>query len=281
MNQHGRRLLFIDGYPSSAHTGAPPSSASIGLRISASRAIRSELTTMGYEIGRSTSYMPRRRPRSAIRARSEWIFDTYGAILECLSTDPPDLIFLFHAFQAFPAEILRTLCDLELRVPLIGYTHGSHWDHTDLFRHDRYPGLEFADLGNLYAMDRVFVASRYMKQTLHDNIEALNSDLAAVIDDKIRIVGLPIDIHAIDASMISSRLPRTSIVYNDAPIASNDPARFLQAIADGPRRPDVDLPFTRKLPSHGPVRARALALGSQYPGRLHFGDDLPIDDYYQ
>jgi hypothetical protein len=88
-----------------------------------------------------------------MRVRSQWILDTYGAILECLSTDDPDLIFLFHAFQAFPAEILRTLCDLQLRVPLIGYTHGSHWDYTDLFRHDRYPGLEFADLGNLYAMD--------------------------------------------------------------------------------------------------------------------------------
>ncbi len=281
MRQHGRRLLFIDGYTSSAHTGAPPSSDSIGYGITASRAIRSELKTMGYEIARSTSYMPRRRPGSAIRARSEWIFDTYGAILECLSTDDPDLIFLFHAFQAFPAEILRTLFDLELRVPLIGYTHGSHWDHTDLFRHDRYPGLEFADLGNLYAMDRVFVASRYMKQTLHDNIEALNSDLAAVIDDKIRIVGLPIDIHAIDASRTSRRFPRTSIVYNHAPIASKDPALFLEAITEVLRSRDVDVLFTRKLPSHGPVRARALALGSQYPGRLHFGDDLPIDDYYQ
>jgi glycosyltransferase involved in cell wall biosynthesis len=281
MSQQRRRLLYIDGYTSPAHTSAPPSSDSIGYGITASRAIRSELKAMGYEIARSTSYMPRRGPGSATQARSQWILDTYGAILECLSTDDPDLIFLFHAFQAFPAEILRTLCDLELRVPLIGYTHGSHWDYTDLFRRDRYPGLEFADLGNLYAMDRVLVTSRYMKQTLHDNIEALNPDLAAVIDDKIRIVGLPIDIHAIDASRTSRRFPRTSIVYNHALIASKDPALFLEAITEVLRSRDVDVLFTRRLPSHGPVRAHALALGIQYPGRLHFGDDLSIDDYYQ
>jgi glycosyltransferase involved in cell wall biosynthesis len=281
MSQQGRRILYIDGYTSSADTSAPPSSDSIGYGITASRVIRCELETMGYEIARSSSYMPRRKPRSAIPTRSQWIFDAYSAVLKCVSTDAPDLIFFFHAFQAFPTEVLRTLFDLELRVPLMGYTHGSHWDYTDLFRRDRYPGLEFADLANLCAMDRVFVTSRYMKQTLHENINAFNSDLAAVIDDKVRIVGLPIDIRAIEASRTTQRFPRTSIVYNHAPIASKDPALFLEAITEVLRSREVDVLFTRRLPSHGPVRAHALALGSQYPGRLHFGDDLSIDDYYQ
>ena len=281
MSQQNRRILYVDGYTSSADTIVPPSSDSIGYGITASRAIRNELTAMGHEITRSASYMPRRKHGSAIRARSQWTFDTYSAILECLCTSDPEIVFVFHAFQAFPAEILRTLFDLELRVPLIGYTHGSHWDYTDLFRHDRYPGLEFADLGNLSAMDRVLVTSRYMKQTLHDNIDALNPDLAAVIDDKVRIVGLPIDIGAIDASRTSRRFPRTSIVFNHAPIASKDPGLFLEAIAEVLRSREVDVLFTRKLPSDGPVRAQALTLGSQYPGRLHFGEDLPTSDYYQ
>src|SRR6266849_1325533 len=281
MNQHARRVLYVESYTSSPATAVVPSSDSIGYGITASRAIRDKLKALGYDIIRSSAYMPRRKAPSGTLARSEWILLTYSAVLNCLSTNTPDLVFCFHSFQVFPAEIRRTLLDLDLRIPLIGYTHGSHWDPTDLFRYDRYPGLEFADLGNLYAMDRVLVTSRYMKQTLHYNIEALNSDLAAVIDDKIRIVGLPIDIRAIEASRTSRRFPRTSIVYNHAPIASKDPALFLEAITEVLRSRDVDVLFTRKLPSHGPVRARALALGSQYPGRLHFGDDLPIDDYYQ
>ncbi len=281
MNQHTRRVLYVESYTSPPATVVVPSSDSIGYGITASRAIRDKLKAMGYDIIRSSAYMPRRKAPSGTLARSEWILLTYSAVLNCLSTNTPDLVFCFHAFQAFPAEIRRTLLDLDLRIPLIGYTHGSHWDPTDLFRYDRYPGLEFADLGNLYAMDRVLVTSRYMRKALQDNIGALNSDLATLISSKVRVVGLPIDMDTIDEYRTARRFPRVSIVYNHSPISAKDPMLFLDAITEVLRTHDADIMFTRKLPSHGPLRARALALDSRYPGRFHFGEDLPITDYYQ
>ena len=281
MNQHARRVLYVESYTSSPATAVVPSSDSIGYGITASRAIRDKLKALGYDIIRSSAYMPRRKAPSGTLARSEWILLTYSAVLNCLSTNTPDLVFCFHSFQVFPAEIRRTLLDLDLRIPLIGYTHGSHWDPTDLFRYDRYPGLEFADLGNLYAMDRVLVTSRYMSKTLQDNIGALNSDLATLISRKVRVVGLPIDMDTIDKYRTARRFPRVSIIYNHSPISAKDPALFLDAITEVLRTHDADIMFTRKLPSHGPLRARALALDSRYPGRFHFGEDLPITDYYQ
>jgi glycosyltransferase involved in cell wall biosynthesis len=281
MSLHGRRVLYVESYTSSPNTIVEPSSDSIGYGITASRAIRDKLQAMGHDIIRSSAYMPRPKARSGALARSEWILLTYSAVLNCLSTNTPDLVFCFHAFQAFPAEIRRTLLDLNLRIPLIGYTHGSHWDLTDLFRHDRYPGLEFADLGNLYAMDRILVTSQYMRQTLHDNIGALNADLATLISSKVRVVGLPIDIETIEQYRTEQRFPRVSIIYNHAPISAKDPMLFLDAITEVLRTHDVDILFTRKLPSHGPLRSRALTLNSRYPGRLHFGEDLPISDYYR
>lgn len=227
------------------------------------------------------SYMPQRKRRTAIVNRSQWILDTYHAILKCVSTEAPDLIFAFHIFQAFPAEIRRMLLDLGLKIPLIGYTHGSHWDYTDLFRFDHYPGLEVVDLGNLCVMDRVLLDSRYMKHTLRENICTFNPDLAAHIDEKVRVVGLPIDIQAIEANRTSRRFPRITIIYNHTPIASKDPTLFLKAMAEVLRTRDVDVVLTRKLPSHGPVREHALALESKYPGQMHFGDDLSTDEYYQ
>ena len=281
MSQHPRRVLYVESYTSSPDTTVLPSSDSIGYGITSSRAIRNELKAMGYEIIRSSAYMPRRRSRGTTLTRSQWILLTYSAVLNCLSTNAPDLVFCFHAFQAFPAEIRRMLLDLDLRIPLIGYTHGSHWDLTDLFRYDRYPGLEFADLGNLYTMDRVLVTSRYMRQTLHNNIGALNSDLAKLIDNKVRVVGLPIEIQTIEAYKTDRRFPRVSIIFNHAPILAKDPMLFMDAITEVLRTHDVDVLFTRRLPSHGPLRARALALNSRYPGLLHFGEDLLISDYYR
>ena len=55
------------------------------------------------------------------------------------------MVFCFHAFHTFPVEVRRMLLDLGLRVPIVGYTHGSHWDVTDTYRSDHYPGLALAD----------------------------------------------------------------------------------------------------------------------------------------
>ncbi len=276
-----QRILYVDSYVFPAGASGSPSSDSIGYGITASRAIRHQLSGRGYDVIRTSSYMSSQAHDANLSSHSQWILDTYQALLKCISDRTPDLIFIFHIFQAFPAEIRRMLLDLRLRVPLIGYTHGSHWDYTDLYRFENYQGLEVADLGNLCALDRVLVASRYMKQTLHANISSLNSELGKAIDDKVRVVGLPIDTQAIDASRTDQEYARTTIVYNHAPIASKDPVLFLHVIAKVLAARDVDVVFTRKLPSHGPVKEMALEVAERYPGHVHFGNDLSIEDYYR
>ena len=280
MHPKARRLLFVEGYTSKTDAPGSISSDAIGYGITAARAIRHGLAVMGYEIIRSSTYIPRRSPNEAW-ARSHWILDSYNAILKSLCDDNPDLVFCFHAFQAFPAEIRRMMSDIDLQIPLIGYTHGSHWDYTDRFRYERYPGLEFADLGNLYTMDRILLASRYMQRTLHENISALSPRIAATLDAKVRVVGLPIDIRAMDANRTHRRFSRPTIVYNHAPINSKDPHLFLNAAELILRQRKVNILFTRKIPPGGTLRARAVDLASRYPGQLRFGNDLPISDYYR
>jgi len=120
-----------------------------------------------------------------------------------------------------------------------------------------------------------------MKETLHTNIGNLNANLAHLIDNKVRVVGLPIDIDTIERYRVDEHFPRTTILYNHAPISAKDPMLFINAIAEVMRTRDVDVLFTRKLPLNGQLSQRVQALCAQYPGRLHFGGDLPISEYYR
>ncbi len=120
-------------------------------------------------------------------------------MLRTLADDPPDVIFSFHVFSTFPAEIRRMALDLGRSIPIVGYTHGSHWDPTDTFRFEVYPGMELLDLANLYVLDRILLVSQYMRTTLRDNIGAFNSSLAERLDAKAVVVGLPLDVQRIDA----------------------------------------------------------------------------------
>src|SRR3954468_11605309 len=45
--------------------------------------------------------------------------------------------------------------------PIIGYLHGSHWDPTDTYRSEAYPGLKWLDLANLMAL--------IVSPPMHDN----------------------------------------------------------------------------------------------------------------
>ena len=63
-----------------------------------------------------------------------WIVHSYSRILDEFTRQPPDVVFCFHAFQTFLVEVRRMLLDLGLRLPIVGYTHGSHWDVTDTYR---------------------------------------------------------------------------------------------------------------------------------------------------
>ncbi len=279
----GRRVLYLDGYTvpegRAPSTGSDPSSDSIGYGITASSAIREGLTVAGFEVTRPEIASSDERDERVARLR--WLLSSYDEVLDALSTSPPDIVFSFHAFCAFPTEIRRMLLDLQLELPLVGYTHGSHWDPTDTFRFDAYPGLELLDLANLQVMDRIFLVSDYLRTTLCRSISAFNAPLAKSLDAKFEVVGLPLDVERIDACRTEERAPGTTVVFNHAPVASKNPDLFVRVMGRILPRHDVRVLFTRRFPPTRAGGGAVAALAARFPEQVVLGNNLPLRDYYR
>ena len=280
MNPRGCRLLYLDGYTVQGSRRGARSSDAIGYGITASTAIRDGLRALGFDL---------RCPRSAASTagggdreeRLSWILSTYRSVLRVLADDPPDVIFSFHAFSTFPAEIRRMALDLGRSIPIVGYTHGSHWDPTDTFRFEVYPGMELLDLANLSVLDRILLVSEYMRTTLRDNIGAFNASLAERLDAKAVVVGLPLDVRRIDACRTEQPAPRTTVVFNHAPVSSKNPDLFIRVMARVLPRYDVDVLFTREFTPRLPGGAALAELAERFPERVILGRDMPLDEYYR
>ncbi len=278
-----RRVLYLDGYTLTAEqaglTGGAPSSDAIGYGITASTAIRKGLTARGFDVVRPEIAVPDDNDERVARLR--WLLSSYHGVLDVLSTSPPDVVFSFHAFSGFPVEIRRMLLDLGLELPLVGYTHGSHWDPTDTFRSQAYPRMELLDLANLDVLDRVFLGSNYLRATLRRTISAFNAPLAKSLDAKCEVVGLPLDVERIDACRTGERWARTTVVFNHAPIASKNPELFARVMRRVLPRYDLQVLFTRRFPPTQPGGAAVAALAEHFPEQVMLGNDLPLPDYYR
>jgi len=215
---------------------------------------------------------------SARRAR--WTSRMYADIVNACCEGAPDVIFIFHVFSTFPAVVRKAIQDLGVDIPIVGYTHGSHWDPTDLYRFTRHPGLKFADLGNLEALDALFVASNYMRDVLIDNIKQISPEMAASIAAKIAVTGLPLDTSRIDQQKISRGAGRPVIVYNHAPIESKRPDIFIEAASRVLAAHDVTVLFTRRFGPSDYAYLPLRRLISRFPDRVVLGNDMDIDDYY-
>jgi glycosyltransferase involved in cell wall biosynthesis len=198
-----------------------------------------------------------------------------------LSAAPPDAVFCFHAFSTFPVEIRRMELDLGLSVPLVGYTHGSHWDATDSFRFQLYPDLELLDLANFNVMDRILLVSDYLRSTLLNAISAFNAPLAKSLDAKFEVVGLPLDVERIDACRTDQRWSRPTVVFNHSPVASKNPAMFVRVMRRVLALSDVQVLFTRRYPPGHAGATEVAALAAQFPDQVILGNDLPLTDYYR
>ncbi len=279
----GRRVLYLDGYTVAAEqvrlTGGAPSSDAIGYGITASGAIRTGLAAAGFDVVRPAIGVS--DDNDARVARLRWLLASYDGVLDVLSTSPPAVIFSFHAFSTFPVEVRRMLLDLGLDLPLVGYTHGSHWDPTDTFRFEAYPRMELADLANLHVLDRVFLVSDYLRETLWRTISAFNAPLAKSIEAKCEVVGLPLDVERIDASRTDERWPRVTIVFNHAPVSSKNPEMFVRVMCRVLPRYDVQVLFTRSFRPAQAGGAAVAALAARFPEQVMLGDDLPLSDYYR
>jgi len=131
------------------------SSDSIGYGITSSGALVHELCRLGCEVRVLTTDTDAPDCRETFAAR------VAAAVPSAVHTFRPDVIFLFHSF-ATPASLIRlALLDAKEPTPIIGYLHGSHWDPTDTYRSEAYPGLKWLDLANLMAL--------IVSPPMHDN----------------------------------------------------------------------------------------------------------------
>jgi glycosyltransferase involved in cell wall biosynthesis len=277
-----RRLLYLDAYtaradPTSAG-GSSPSSDAIGYAITSSAAIRTGLRAAGWEVLQPDPSGFQDQNGHVQRLR--WFLRAYESALDFLATSPPDVIFVFHAFSVFPTELRRMILDLRLDVPMVGYTHGSHWDPTDAFRFEVYPGMETADLANLCVLDKVLLVSHQMQDTLRASIGAFNQPLATSLEARYEVVGLPLDVARIDASRADERDVRPTVVFNHAPVASKDPDMFARVMRRILPRYDVGVLFTRMFPPDRAGGEAVAALAADFGDRVVLGNNMPLPAYY-
>jgi glycosyltransferase involved in cell wall biosynthesis len=277
-----RRLLYLDAYTApverTSASESSPSSDAIGYAITSSQAIRTGLGAAGWEV-LQPDVSDLQDQNGQVR-RLRWFLRAYESALDLLGTAPPDAIFVFHAFSVFPTEIRRMILDLRLDIPMIGYTHGSHWDPTDTFRFEVYPGMETADLANLCVLDKVLLVSHQMQNTLRDSIGAFNEPLASLLETRYEVVGLPLDVTRIEKSRTDERDPRPTVVFNHAPVASKDPDMFARVMRRILPRYDVGVLFTRRFPLDQAGGQAVAALAADFGDRVVLGNDMPLPAYY-
>jgi glycosyltransferase involved in cell wall biosynthesis len=280
VNRDACRVLYLDGYTVPDPKVGVPSSDAIGYGITASSAIRDGLAARGLDVVRPRLDLPPTGPGGPDQ-RLSWILANYRGVLRELVEDPPDVIFCFHVFSVFPVEIRRMLLDLGLSIPIVGYTHGSHWDPTDTFRTETYPGMEVLDLANLHVLDRVLLVSEYMRTTLRATIGAFNTPLAEQIDAHAAVVGLPLAVDRMDACRSDRRFPRPTVVFNHAPVSSKNPELFARVMARVLPHYDVGVLITRDFAPGQPGGQAIAELAERFPGQVLLGRDMPLDEYFQ
>jgi glycosyltransferase involved in cell wall biosynthesis len=270
------RLLFFRGFVS--RDQEYKSSDAVGYGITVADAIVAELPRHGVEVRCVAPEVP--QGLSDIeRRRLAWILGGYEALLRI----PPqeyDAIFVFHAFQQFPQEVRRIFADLGISAAITGYTQGSHWDPTDEFRFIHYPGMEVTDLANFLAMDRIFVASEYFRAMLLHNVAEWQPDASRRLEERLRVVGMPIDTATIDAARTDEPLPRPTIVFNHSMVPSKEPGLFLDAAERALATHDCQVVITREV-KRTAVEERVESLQQRFPGRLQVGGTLSLPAYFR
>jgi glycosyltransferase involved in cell wall biosynthesis len=262
------RVLFVRPYTHDPDDDRPPSASdSLGFNVTCADALAAGLAARGLEV---VSVSGRGRP-------TDWVGRCLAEFEHLLAAKAPDVVLAFHAFWPFTMDLRRIMDDTGYGGPLVTYTHGSHWDPTDLFRTERYPRMAWADLGNLLCADRVLTVSAWMADTILANVGAASSAAADALAPRLRRVGLPLDLPRIDAARRPEDPGPATVVFNHAPVTAKRPELFFEVAAELLGRTDARLLVTRRFIEPSPGLAR---LARSYPDRVWLGDDMPIDEYY-
>lgn len=270
------RLLFFPGFVSQSQDYK--ASDAVGYGITAVDAIVAELPRHGVQVRRVQPEMPPELV-GIERRRLAWILGGYQALLR-IPPEEYDAVFIFHVLQQFPQEVRRIFGDLGIGAAITGYTHGSHWDPTDAFRFIHYPGMEVTDLANFLAMDRVCVTSEYFREVLLHNVAQWQPEAARRLEERLRVVGLPIDTAAINAARTDERFQRPTIVFNHSMVPTKEPGLFLDAAERALSTHDCQVVITRDVGGTA-VEERVKALQQRFPGRMNVGGTLSLDAYFR
>jgi glycosyltransferase involved in cell wall biosynthesis len=249
----------------------------IGYGATVPDAIVEEMRNKGVEV---IDVIPDVEESTPTVSKLRWIYEGYKKLIDIILEDNVDYVFVFHAFHHFPSEIRRMLFDLKSRVKVCGYTHGSHWNPTDVFRFINYPGMEITDLANLYVMDMIFQVSEYAVKVMDEEIRKFNENVASRLFEKYRVVGLPINSKLIDSFKTDKKFERLTIVFNHNLISSKNPIMFVRVMERLLEKYDIQVIFTRSICDDIQIDSVLKDFRRKYPDRVFFIEKPGADPYY-
>lgn len=249
----------------------------IGYGLTVPDAIIGEMKKKGVDV---IDVVPQEETGEPTTAKLKWIYDGYKRIVDLLMVNEVDYIFVFHIFHHFSSELRRIICDTKSRSRLVGYTHGSHWDRSDIFRFIFYPDLELLDLANLRSLDTIFVVSEYLREILRTEITKLNQKVANEIYERISVVGLPINTSLIDMYKVDKKFDKTTVVFNHNLISSKNPNMFVRVMNRLLDRYDLRVIFTRSLCEDAEISANLKRFKEDHPNNVSFVEKPAADPYY-
>lgn len=272
------RVLFLDTYTDPTFKSI--SSPEIGYGLSCASAVKYGLRELGFPVVECCM------PPLARQSKLQWIYQCYDN-LNKLAPQKTDVCFLFHSLIHFPGEV-RRLVNHHTRVgcPILGYTHGSHWDPTDTIRSASNPGLTFQDLANLLTYDRLLIVSEYYRALLRRQLEPLGSMVLDRFDAIARVVGLPIDTVSLDTMRPQHPKRRSTdavhVIFNHALRPPKQPELALSVLDTVLAKFDrCVVHMTRAYDASMPTGHLIQTLKVKYPRRFLCHDTLPLRDYYK
>lgn len=272
------RILFLEAF-TPQRKGILSAGAKARWGTTCGEVLKNYLIQAGHQVISISQLVTHPLKGSLAQREMAYIIRCYQKLLE-LKLDRYDIIFIFHIRQHFPGVIKKILFSSGKRnLPIVGYTHGSHWDPSDAFRFIYFPGFQIVDLACLDSLDRILVVSEHMKQTLFKNISKLNPKLAEEIHKKIKVVGLPINPDLIDSFKTKRKFPRLTIIFNHTFISSKNPVMFLRVMKRILKKYDINLIITREIPQKDPATKLIKELKKDYPGQIFLGNTLPLNKY--
>lgn len=247
------KIAYVRSYTSTDYHNAKASSDAIGYGRACSLVLERELGKL-----RSTELITVATPDDVSLGLTSWNMRQITQLVDVVKRDEIDAVFLFHSTTPDAAFVRRNLDEIGFQGTLVGYTHGSHWDPSDTFRYDNHPKLKWEDLGLLLSMDRILLASEYIRTRIAASVRAEAVGALNEFLTNSRVVGIPIDIEGIDRNRGLARSTSPRLLFNHSFVSSKGADEFvdmLPVLLEQNKALSVDI-------------TRAPIPGSQTEGRL-------------